>query len=145
MALPKFIWSIPHTDFIDPSRKTGWKTSIRVYSKTDLRAPIKGLVVMAKLHQAPLGLPRPTPSAALEWNGKRIRGINYELRHDNPDGTIVKGWHEHVWSPSEQDHRVIPANPAPKDRTLLGILQWGLEKWNIEVREQQGNLDGVDY
>ena len=116
----------------------------RIFSVTEPNEPIGGLVVKAKLHQAPIGLPRLTPSAALEWYEQRIRGINYELWHDNPDGTIIKGWHEHIWSPDEQDHRVVAARPELRRKDLLGVLKWGLKKWNIEVRKEQADLDGID-
>lgn len=140
VAAPKLITEIPRQQFLNTQSRTGWRIVAQVFSKSDSR-PIKGLVVIAKVHQAPVGLPRPTPSAALEWHGKRIRGLNYELWHDNPDGTIVRGWHEHLWSPKEQDHRVIPAHPEPRKRDLQGILKWGLRRWNIEVKREQAEFD----
>ena len=114
-----------------------------MFSVTEPNEPIKGLVVKAKLHQAPAGLPRLTPSAALEWYAKRIRGKNYELWHDNPNGTVVRGWHEHLWTPEEQDHRVIAARPEPRKKDLPGILKWGLKKWNIAVRREQATLGDI--
>jgi len=30
------------------------------------------------------------PSSVLEFYGRRIRGLNYEMWHDNPDGSRVK-------------------------------------------------------
>ena len=89
-----------------------------MFNNSDERKAIDGLVVIAKAHEAPPGLPHPTPSAALEWYGKRIRGRNYELWHDNPDGTRVRGWHEHLWSPTDEDHRVIEARPVPTKKTV---------------------------
>jgi hypothetical protein len=97
-----------------------------MFLKSDPSMPISGLVVIAKAHQAPVGLPHPTPSAALEWYGKRIRGLSHEQWHDNPDGTVVRGWHEHLWSPQEQDAHVIQARPEPTRKELLDILKWGL-------------------
>ncbi len=139
VAAPKFIKEIPRQQFLNPRARTGWKIYAAVFSKADSQ-PIKGLIVIAKAHQAPTGLPRPTPSSALEWYGKRIRGLNYELWHDNPDGTLVRGWHEHIWSPQEGDHRVIAARPKPQRKNLLGILKWGLNRWNIEVMREQEEL-----
>lgn len=140
VGLLKLVRVIPRPEFLNRQSRSGWLIEIRVFKKGDLRAPLPGLMVMAKAHQAPQGLPHPTPSAALLWHGKRIRGLNREMRHDNPDGTIVRGWHEHLWSPSDDDACVIQAQPEPKDRTLIGILQWGLEKWNIEVEQKQESL-----
>ena len=101
---------------------------------------IEGLVVIAKARHAPPGVPHPPPSCALEWYGRRIRGLNYELFHDNPDGSIVRGWHEHIWSPKELDAHVVQARPEPTRKTLLDVLRWGLKKWNIAVLEEQGEL-----
>ena len=142
VAAPKFIRAIPRAQFLNVNRRTGWKIHSLVFAKDDSK-PIPGLVVMAKAHQAPIGLPHPTPSSALEWFGKRVRGLNYELWHDNPDGTRVTGWHEHVWSPDEDDHRVVTARPEPRKRDLLGILKWGLKKWNIEVQMTQAELEEI--
>jgi hypothetical protein len=58
-----------------------------------------GLVVMATAKKSPPGIPRPWPSAALELAGRfRIRGLNYAIQHECPDGPIVRGWHEHLWT-----------------------------------------------
>jgi hypothetical protein len=140
VGIPKLVLRIPREEFLNRQSKTGWLIEMRVFKPGDLRAPIPGLVVIAKAHQAPTGLPRPTPSVALNWYGKRIRGLNREVRHDNPDGTVVRGWHEHIWSPTDEDACVIQARPEPTDRSLMGILQWGLEKWNIGVGHKQENL-----
>lgn len=144
VAAPKFIQAIPRTGFLDTRRKTGWVIRAAVFYKSEPHRPIEGLIVTARAHQAPVGLPHPTPSAALEWYGHRIRGLNYEQWHDNPDGTSVRGWHEHLWSPAEQDSRVIQAMPEPKDKTLRGLLRWGLAKWNIEAKQVQESLNGED-
>jgi len=108
-----------------------------VFRKSEPNNPIKGLVVMAKVHISLPGLPRLIPSSALEWYGKRIRGLNKEIWHDNPDGTTVKGWHEHLWSPEEQDSYVVSARPKVTRTGLLDVFKWGLEKWNIDVLEKQ--------
>lgn len=136
----KFIRAIPQPRRIGDSRL---EIQAAVFNKSEPNKPIMGLVVKAKVHKPPAGLPRPTPSAVLEWHGKRIRGLNYEVRHDNPDGSVVRGWHEHLWSPAEQDACVIPAHPEPQRKDLRGILQWGLKRWNIEVREEQVSVDDV--
>jgi hypothetical protein len=53
----------------------------------------------------------------------------------------VKGWHEHVWTPREQDSRVIPANPEPRQRTMMGLFKWGLMQWNIQLLQEQMEID----
>jgi hypothetical protein len=95
---------------------------------------------MAKVNPSPTGVPAPPPSAVLEWYGKRIRGLNLELWHDNPDGSIVKGWHDHHWSPQEQDSYVVSAKPVPNRKGLIEILKWGLQRWNIGIQNEQLEL-----
>ena len=105
-----------------------------VYSRAT-RKPT-GAVIMATAQKSPTGIPKWFPSAVLEMNGRfRIRGINHALRHDCPNGPIVYGWHEHIWSNQYQDHVVIKARPAPDNPTMSGLFEWGLKKWNIAVGE----------
>jgi hypothetical protein len=105
-------------------------------------------VVLAKIRRPLLGVPRNLPGVALLLHGQRIRGVDYEQWHPNPDGKRVKGWHEHIWSTAHGAANVIVARPKLlRTATLLDVFQWGLEKWNIEVLEKhpkQGRLRGVD-
>jgi hypothetical protein len=144
MAASGFIRSIPKVEFLDPIRKKGWRIQAEAFRKSEPNKPVRGLVVVAKAHQAPTGLPPPTPSAALEWYGRRIRGVNYELWHDNPDGSVVKGWHEHIWSPIDEDAYVVAAKPEPTRKALLDVLKWGLKKWNIDVQSEQGSIYDIE-
>jgi hypothetical protein len=97
-----------------------------------------GLIIKATAKKAIPGLPRPLPSAALVLlrRDARVRGLNYEQWHDNPDGTKVVGWHEHIWT-EYGDDLVIPARPKPEEITIHGLFKWGLRKWNIAVVEEQ--------
>ncbi len=117
---------------------------MNVYKMGDRSRAIPGLVVMAKA-SSPGRSPRPIPKqhgphVVRETNTR----TNHEVRHDNPDGTIVRGWHEHMWSPNEADARVIQALPEPKNKTLRGLLKWGLEKWKIEVERKQEDIDDAN-
>jgi hypothetical protein len=136
IAEAKFIKAVPVLPRLDP-RLTTRMIRVLVFRKSQPNNAIKGLVAMAKVHIPPPGLPRLNPSSALEWYGKRIRGLNKEIWHDNPDGTTVRGWHEHLWSPEEQDSYVVPARPKLIQTGLLDVFKWGLKKWNIEVVEKQ--------
>jgi hypothetical protein len=140
VASPKFIKVIPPLPRPGSRVPSVVRIQSQVFWKSEPGKPISGLVVMAKARQAPTGIPKPNPSSALEWHGKRIRGLNYELWHDNPDGSIVKGWHEHLWSPQDQDAYVVLARPKPKPRGLIDIFKWSLKKWNIEVLEKQAEV-----
>jgi hypothetical protein len=102
-----------------------------------------GLVIVARAKKSPPGVPRPWPSAALELGGHfRIRGLNYAIRHDCPDGPMVDGWHEHIWTNKHEDHVVIKAQPKPRDTSIRGMFEWGLRKWNIKVGEPRGKRRG---
>src|ERR1700733_9268357 len=79
-------------------RDNYWIIEAPVYSTSDLLRPIPSLVVSARVINPISGLPRNLPSVALVWKGHRIRGIDRNVRHDNPDGSTVDGWHEHQWS-----------------------------------------------
>ena len=147
VGAPKFIRAIPQIKPLGHGSaiSRGWQIQVTdVFRKSEPHKAIKCLVVMAKARRAPPPLPHPTPSSALEWYGKRIRGLNYELWHDNPDGTTVRGWHEHVWSPREQDAHVVPTRPEPTRKQLLDILKWGLRKWNIDILEEQVSMNADD-
>lgn len=109
----------------------------QVFRKANDRVvPIKGLYVMSRVAVPIPGIPAAIPSASLEWAGRRIRGIDRETRHDNPDGGSVYGWHSHVWSPEYEDACVV-ATPEPKHKDMRGIFKAGLKKWNISVVEEQ--------
>ncbi len=108
--------------------------------RDDPRAVTGGLIVKARVKRRLPGLPRGKASCSLLWHGCRIRGLDYEIRHDNPDGTVVRGWHEHIWNDEDADARVIPARPRVGGADLRGVFQWGLDKWNIEVEQIQDEL-----
>ena len=108
-----------------------------VFLRAEPTNPIRGLIITARVARPLSGMRRHLPSSALQWRGVRIRGLDYELRHDNPDGSTVRGWHEHVWSPEEGDNRVRSAVPVPNNLSLAGLFKWGLKRWNIEVDEEQ--------
>lgn len=142
VGLPKFIRAVPSLPPSGTRVPNVVRVQAQVFSKSEPSNPISGLIVIAKARQAPTGIPKPNPSSALEWYGTRIRGLNYELWHDNPDGSIVKGWHEHLWSPQDEDAYVVLARPKPKMRGLLDIFKWSLKKWNIDVLEKQAEVPG---
>ena len=117
-----------------------------MFSVSDSRAPIKGLVLLARMRRSLSGLPRNLPGASLLLYGKRIRGIDYEQWHDNPDGKRIRGWHEHIWSAADEDANVIVARPKLQGTTLDDVFKWGLKKWNIEIlekRPKQPSLPGT--
>ena len=76
------------------------------------------------------------PSASLLWHGKRIRGLDYTIKHDVVESGIsvgvIRGWHEHYWTDSDQDNSIREPNPPIKNMDISAILEWSLKQWNIE-------------
>lgn len=129
----KFIKSIPQ-----PKPLPGeYQIQSPVYLRSAPTSPIRGLVVVARVPIRPPGTSSVRPSAALTWHGIRIRGLDYEIWHDNPDGSVVKGWHEHLWSPEEEDERVRTPGRIPNDLSLRGLFRWGLRRWGFIVEHEQ--------
>lgn len=69
------------------------------------RIKIKKLPGVASIHK---------PGVALLWHGKRIRGVDWKIRHDViENGMItgfVRGWHEHIWRDGDQDGFIVPVS-----------------------------------
>jgi len=111
-----------------------------IYRKGEAQ-PIKALAIEARVAVSIPGLPAAIPSVALNWHGHRIRGIDRETRHDNPDGSpCVYGWHEHIWSEKYKDD-CVRAFPEPKHKDLRGILREGLRRWNVKVFREQMEVE----
>jgi hypothetical protein len=86
-------------------------------------------------------LPRLRPSVALQWHGKRIRGIDRKVVHPViKNGLIVgrvRGWHEHRWTSTDEDNSVIDVNEVMKNvqEDFRSILRFCMERWRIEIKE----------
>lgn len=132
----KFIKIIPPEE----EKSTCYQMQARVYLAGQTQ-PEKGLIVMATAKKHLKGIGRPRPSSALVSHGIRIRGLDYEILHDNPDGSpTVRGWHEHLWSPEYKDDVVRNPGVIPSQLTLRGLFLWGLRRWNISVKNKQEEL-----
>ena len=62
---------------------------------------------------------------SLNLRKRKIRGINHHGRRQNPDGTVVRGWHEHI----EEENKVEPVGRNFDDIDML--TEFALKKWNI--------------
>lgn len=108
VAAKKFIKAIPLPPKESPAE---FRIQAQVFKKAEPNDPEPGLIVIARVAKHLPGTVRHRPSTTLVWHGIRIRGIDYEIWHDNPNGTVVKGWHEHLWSLEEGDAYARPARP----------------------------------
>jgi hypothetical protein len=88
-------------------------------------------------------LHRLRPSVALQWRGHRIRGIDRKIVHPViKNGLIigkVRGWHEHVWTSTDEDNSVIDVNGVMKkvQEDFRSILQFCMVRWRIEIKENE--------
>ncbi len=137
IAAKKYIVALPEIE----QEEGGWSVMVaEVRRKDDPGWQEGGLVIRARVKKALSGLPRGFPSCSLLWHSYRIRCVDYEIRHDNPDGSFVRGWHEHVWNDQDQDRRVIAASPPVSKPDLKAIFHWGVNKWKIEIKEEQTRM-----
>lgn len=102
------------------------------------RIKVKKLPGVASIHK---------PGVALMWHGKRIRGVDWKIRHEVTQNGIVtgfiKGWHEHIWTDSEDDKFIIPVSPKMQNEDFRAVLEWSVKKWNIEGIKEQPDLEGL--
>ena len=131
----KFVTGIPKPTLVE----NYWVIEAPVYLTSEPQRPVQSLIVCARVIRAVAGIPRALPGVALVWKGHRVRGIDRNTRHDNPDGSRIDGWHEHLWSEKYGDS-MVNSTREPKDRDLRGLFRAGLVRWNISVKEEQKEL-----
>lgn len=83
------------------------------------------------------------PSASLMWHGKRIRGLDYSIKHDVVENGLIvdsiKGWHEHYWTDQDEDKRIRVPSPPLQNFDIQAIVAWVCRYWKIEgLTEQLG-------
>jgi hypothetical protein len=136
VAEPKFIKDLP-LDVVQGNYRV---IEAAVYRKGDPPVLIPSLAVNVRVPMPIAGIPVGIPGAALRWYGHRIRGLDRETQHDNPDGSIVRGWHEHLWSLEWGDSLVRTAL-EPKRKNLRGVFKHALNLWNIKVIKEQMEVE----
>lgn len=62
---------------------------------------------------------------SLNFRKCRIRGINHRERHQDRDGTVVRGWHEHI----EEEGKAERIGENFEDIDML--IEFALKEWNI--------------
>lgn len=94
-----------------------------------------------------------TPRGVLIYRGCPIRGVDWEVRHEFADGTVVEGWHEHLWDDRHgRQVGVAFAPPWAMDNDLETLFERVCQHWHIQVgsryqqrlREADRGSDGND-
>lgn len=128
-------------DYVEPDEKR----IIYEVRFSDMREKDAGLQLHARLEKPLSGVyPRPMPGISLKLGGRRIRGINWNLRHDSmlnavPVGT-VRGWHEKLWTNADGDKYIIDINTEVRNTDLHSMIRFACGRWNIEIPENQIRL-----
>ena len=76
-----------------------------------------------------------TPQVALVWRNENVRCIDWKLRRPFADGTVVEGWHEHLWDEQNGRELGVPF-PAPvygsDDLEVMFVV--ACQHWGIHIR-----------
>lgn len=133
VALPKYIRRMPRTRLRHGSQRL--KTD-KVY---DSSGRATGLTVDAHV-SFPQGRGRhgETPQVSLVWRRESIRCIDWERRRPFADGTVVEGWHEHLWDDTHgRDVGTRFSPPLARAADLEEMFVCACQHWNIEIRTRQ--------
>ena len=81
--------------------------------------------------------PTQRPAASLMWHGERIRGIDWNIKHEVtrdgvPTGDVIRGWHEHYWTDADGCKSIREPKPIPKNEDIVALIVWCCKQWNIE-------------
>ena len=127
VSLPKYIKRMPRKRCLN--RRWRIKTDY-IYNSAGDRT---GLVVDA---HAPADESRhgETIQVALVWRGEAIRCIDWELCREFADGTVVKGWHEHLWDDEHGRDIGRKIDPPMEYRDdLEKMFIYACDRWNISI------------
>ena len=142
VALPKYIPRMPRVRLINRDLRLELR---RIYDSAGNQLP--GLVVDA--HAPPPGTHRgETPRVSLTWRGVSIRCIDWEVRHEFADGSVVEGWHEHLWDDRHERNVGCPFDPPGISCDLESVFICACQHWNITIMSRQDQhlrlVEGTD-
>ena len=114
----------------------------------DMREKDAHLQLLARLEKAIAGVyPRPLPGISMRLAGRRIRGINWNLRHDCIQNGVsvgrIRGWHEKRWTNSDGDKFIVDINGEVRNTDLLSMIRLACQRWNIDLPADQPRLGGI--
>jgi hypothetical protein len=130
VALPKFMKRKPIERLINATARM---KSDYIYDSSGRQI---GLTI--DVHISDPQNPGDTVSAALIWRGCPIRRIDWKVEELFADGTVVPGWHEHLWDDELEDRIGRPFRP-PLDGWdhLEGMFICICQHWNITLVSRQ--------
>ncbi len=132
----------------EDSRTNQSITEVRIkYEVRTIAEPNVDIKLRFSARLAKTGPVKPFPGIALFWyRSKRIRGISWAVRHDivrnNAVIGKVKGWYEHRWTDVDEDRSIVDVNRDIDRTDLFSMVNFCLNRWNIEEVEQL-RLEGV--
>lgn len=89
---------------------------------------------------------RPLPGASLLWKGIRIRGVNWNVFHDNMHNGVkiapIRKWHEKLFTDIDQDKYIIDINDDIKNTDFWAIVKFCCDRWNIEFPDERQMIMG---
>jgi hypothetical protein len=112
-------------------------------------SPTIDLVLTFEAHRPTKSLPGVPdvrrPSASLLWHGKRIRGIDWTIKHEVIrngllTGEVIRNWHEHYWTDEDGSDSIREPNPSPRNEDLSSLIEWPCSQWNIEGIQESMRL-----
>jgi hypothetical protein len=129
-------------DYVQPNEKN----IVYEIRYSDMREKPADLRFRARLETGISGAPRPRPGISLNWKNTRIRGVNWNLRHDSMlNGQLlepVRGWHEKLWTEIDEDKYVVSIKEEVRNTDLRSMIRFCCQRWNIDLPEEPKNLLG---
>jgi hypothetical protein len=131
-------------DYVAPEEK-------RIYYEIrfkDMREKPADLRFFARLEQGLSGVrPLPKPGMSLWLLNSRIRGINWNMRHENMLNGVkiapVREWHEKLWTDIDEDKYIVDINDEVRNTDLRSMIRFACERWNIDIEEKQIQIGGL--
>jgi len=130
IALPKYMKRKPRERRINATRRL---KSDYIYDSSGRKI---GMIIDVQILYPQN--PGDTVSAALMWRGCPIRRVDWKVRECFADGTVVAGWHEHLWDEDLED-RIGQTFTAPIDGWdhLETMFIYVCQHWNIQLTTRQ--------
>lgn len=85
-------------------------------------------------------IPSPLPRFCYSLDNQRIRGIDWHFFRPGGDGSVVKGWHEHVFTDKHQDNFIVPSSFDHLHIPQSKHIDFVLSRWKIDISQYKLGL-----